>query len=88
MSIRPKPIGFILTPLTLKYVPVNVPELALALRLVSEPLAYVFGAIWPNLGPLTVSLVAFPGTGVDGAVFEAEFGLVLFGQLVEFCVGE
>lgn len=66
-------VRFVVLPFTIKHITIDVPELSFAVSLVVDPLAFVAGAIRPNLDPLSVTHCPFPLALVDGSILEFVF---------------
>ena len=58
MDINAIAVSLVVKPFSLEDVAINVPELALAARLVEPPVAFVLGSVLPNLDSVAVLHVA------------------------------
>ena len=65
-----KSVGFIILPLTVEDISINVVENTLAVSFVVKPLTFVAGSIWPGLHAETMAEPAFPLTIVNCSVFK------------------
>lgn len=70
-------VGFVIVPLALKHVAINVPELALAACLVEPPIPFVAGTIRPDLHTIAMLHVAKPLPLVHSSVLEDDFAFIL-----------
>ena len=77
MSVDTVPVGFVVLPLTLVFVPGNVPKSAFAMSLVESPFTAVLGSVSPSLLALTVPHVTFPLANVFSAVLKDILGTFL-----------
>jgi hypothetical protein len=71
------PIRFVILPLAVKYIAVNMPKLAFSVSLIVYPFSLIPGAIGPDLYTVTVADCALPLTLVNSPILE----LVLFSVL-------
>ncbi len=77
MDIDTIAVGFVIVPLALEDVAVNVPELALAAGLVEPPIPLIPGTIRPDLDTIAMLHVAQPLPLVDSSVLEDDFTFIL-----------
>jgi hypothetical protein len=70
-------VGLIIVPLSLEYIAVNVPELALAACFVESPIPLVAGTIRPDLNAIAMLHIAQPLSLIHSAVLEDDFTLIL-----------
>jgi hypothetical protein len=81
MLVDTKTIGFVVCPLAIINVAINVNELTFTMSSVFTPLSDVLGTIWPDLLTEAVTEPALPLTGVHSSALE-RVGSTLFSSLV------
>jgi hypothetical protein len=74
------PVSFIVDPLSIINISVDVNELALSMSSVILPLPFILGSIWPLLDSVAVSEPTNPLSVISSSSFESEGGpLFTFG---------
>ena len=68
-------MSFVVTPLAVEYITIDVVENAATVRLVIAPLALIASAIWPSLLAKSVAETTQPLTAVHCSVFKGVLAL-------------
>ena len=68
-------MSFVVTPLAVEYITIDVVENATTVRLVIAPLALIASAIWPSLLAKSVTETTQPLTAVHCTVFKSVLAL-------------
>ena len=84
VNIHTVAVGLVVEPLALEDIAIDVPELALAARLIEAPVALILGAVLPDLHTIAVLQVAEPLAHVSRAIFEMNFWSLFELRLIYF----
>lgn len=81
-------VGLVIEPLALEHVAIHVPEFSIAAGFVEPPVAFVFGAVLPDLHAITVLQVSEPLANICCAIFKMNFWSLLQLRLIYLPHGE